>query len=128
MDNYDKLKIVMNFIHAYNDLDIDRMLRDIHEDVQFENVTNGKTDLSIRGIDAFEKQAKTDAGFFKTRDEKILKICFIGDIVELTVDFYGILARDMSEELKAGNALQVVGKSIFSFQDDKIISIKDSRD
>ena len=53
---------------------------------------------------------------------------FVGDIIELTVDFYGILACDMSEERRAGDAVQFIGKSIFSFQDNKIIGIKDISD
>ena len=125
MNNNDKIKIIENFIHAYNTFDINGMLKNIHKDIKFENISNGQIELATHGIDDFKKQAEYAMTYFKKRREKIIDINFEGDRIVLNIDYYGILAKDLSDELKSGDTIRLKGKSIFKFKDNKIISIQD---
>ncbi len=125
MDTTKGLKTVMKFIHAYNNLNIEGMLRHVHKDISFKNIANGKTILSVQGIEDFRKQATQAAEHFQSRNQKILKACFDEEAIELTVDFFGLLARDLSDELKAGDTIQLIGRSVYRVRDNLIISITD---
>lgn len=125
MNDQDKLKVIENYIHAYNHFDLDGMLRDIHKDIRFENISGGKIDLTTRGIDDFKVQAEYAMTYFKERRQKILKINFYEDRIELDIDFFCVLAVDLSEKLKSGDTLKLKGKSIFTFKENKIIGIHD---
>ena len=125
MNNDNKIKTIENFIHSYNTFNIEGMLKDIHEDIIFENMSNGQIDTITTGIDEFKKQAASSITYFKERQEKIIDINFEEDRIELNIDYFGILAKDLSVDLKSGDTLRLKGKSIFRFKDNKIISIQD---
>ena len=125
MNNYDKIITIERFIQAYNSFDIDGMLKDIHDDIKFENITNGRIDLATNGIDEFKKQVESAATYFKVRQEKVIDVNFKEDKIEVNIDYFGILDKDLSDDLKSGDTLRLKGKSIFKFKDNKIISIQD---
>ena len=125
MSNKDKIKIIENFIHAYNTFDMNGMLKDIHKNIKFENISNGQIDLVTNGIDEFKEQAEHAKTYFKERRERILNINIEDDRIEVNIDYFGILAKDLSDELKSGDTLRLKGRSIFKFKEGKIISIQD---
>lgn len=51
-------KVIENYIQAYNQFDIEGMLTDLHEDVVFENISEGILTLRTEGIDEFHTQAE----------------------------------------------------------------------
>lgn len=118
-------KIIENFIHAYNSFDIEGMCRDLHPDIGFEHIVNGEINLNTKGIIAFKKQAEEAKMYFTKREQKIAAINFDGDTIEVSIAYKGILARDLPNGLQAGDTLQLQGKSIYTFKEDKIIRIQD---
>ena len=124
-DYQNKREIIENYIQAYNTFDIDGMLRDLHEDIKFENISNGQVNLSTNGIEELRNQAEDTKAYFKERNIKIVDFKFKGEIIETEIKYTGILAKDLPGGLKAGNSLRLEGKSIFHFKDDKIIRIQD---
>lgn len=118
-------KIIANYIDAYNNFDIDRMLSDMHEEIRFENISNGEINLTINGITEFRNQAEKTRTLFKERKQKITDIKFDADRVEVKIDYQGTLAVDFSDELKAGDIIELKGSSIFRFNDNKIAELKD---
>lgn len=122
-DSYQK--IIANYIDAYNNFDIDRMLSDMHEEIRFENISNGEINLTINGITEFRNQAEKTRTLFKERKQKITDIKFDADRVEVKIDYQGTLAVDFSDELKAGDIIELKGSSIFRFKDNKIAELKD---
>lgn len=122
-DSYQK--IIANYIDAYNNFDIDRMLSDMHEEIRFENISNGEINLTINGITEFRNQAEKTRTLFKERKQKITDIKFDADRVEVKIDYQGTLAVDFSDELKAGDIIELKGSSIFRFNDNKIAELKD---
>lgn len=118
-------KIIENYIDAYNSFDIDRMLSDMHDNVRFENISNGEINLVTNGLGELRSQAEQAKTLFKERRQKITDIKFDKDQVEVNIYFNGVLAVDFSNELKGGEVIKLKGTSIFKFKDNKIIELKD---
>jgi ketosteroid isomerase-like protein len=118
-------KIIENYIDAYNSFDIDRMLSDMHDEIKFENISNGEVNLATNGIEELRNQAELARRLFRERKQTITDIKFNADRVEVKIDYSGILAVDFSNELKTGDVIELKGSSVFRFKDNKIIELKD---
>lgn len=118
-------EIVRNYINAYNNFDIEGMLSDLHPDVLFENVSNGETNMTLKGIEAFKQQAEQAKHIFSSRQQDISNMVLGNDSIEVTIHYQGTLAIDFPNGLKKGETLEVDGKSIFKFSGDKIIQLTD---
>lgn len=125
ISNQEKQKIVEEYVNAYNNFDIEGMLKNLHENVVFRNISNGIVDLMTIGIDEFERQAEEAKLMFSARSQKITETEFEKDKVEVGIDYKGTLAIDLPNGLTAGNEFQLSGKSVFRFSDGKIIEIED---
>ena len=60
-------KIIENYIDAYNSFDIDRMLLDMHDDIKFENTSNGEINLTTNGIAELRNQAELARHLFREK-------------------------------------------------------------
>jgi hypothetical protein len=118
-------QIVENYIQAYNSFDIEDMLKDMHENIRFENITNGEVTLYVNGVKELRKQALLGFDYFNQRSQRITKWQCKEDQVEIDVDYDAVLAVDLPNGLKAGDKLELRGKSLFKFKDSKIIEILD---
>ncbi|MDO6391135.1 nuclear transport factor 2 family protein [Pontibacter sp. BT731] len=118
-------EIIENYIRAYNSFDVQGMLLYLHEEVEFRNISNGEVNLLLQGIEAFQKQAEQAAKLFSEREQVVLQYQEQENAAAVTIAYRAILATDFSKELKAGDTLTLKGKTIFGFQQDKIISIED---
>ncbi|MEM1134459.1 MAG: nuclear transport factor 2 family protein [Bacteroidota bacterium] len=121
----DKKDMIEQYIQSYNSFDVEGMLKDVHERIEFENISNGKVDLSIKGIEEFRKQAIAAKAYFTHREQKITSWDFKGNVVTIEIDYEGVLAVDFPNGMKTGDTLQLKGQSIFEFEDDKISKIQD---
>jgi hypothetical protein len=101
------------------------MLADMHENVHFANVANGEVNLTTNGIHDLKAQAEQARQFFKEREQTITDFISGEDQVEIHIDYKGVLAIDFPNGLKAGDTLELKGKSIFRFKDNKIIGLTD---
>lgn len=118
-------RMVENYIWSYNAFDVDGMTRDLHHEVVFENISNEKVDLTIRGIEAFKEQAENAIGYFTQRVQRVTSWDFKDNIVTVNIDYRGILAVDLPNGKKAGDTLQLKGLTIFSFKEGQIAKIQD---
>ena len=117
-------RIIDEYIKAYNEFDVDGMIRNIHEDMEFKNIASGKVNFELKGKNAFKKQIKQAFSIFNKREMKIIEQKFGDDIVENKIDFKGVLAVDITE-LKKYDLIKLQSKSIFQFKNGKIILIED---
>jgi len=115
MQNEQK-QMIENYVNSYNDFDIEGMIRDLDQDIVFENYTGDTLDLKIEGLDKFVKQAKPATSFFKQRQQTITSWQFDNDMVRITIDYEGILAVDLPNGMKSGDTLQLNGVSEFTFK------------
>ena len=118
-------RVIDIYIKAYNEFDVDEMVKNIHHDVEFKNIAQGEINVHIKGIDILKKQAEQSAGLFKKRKMTITQQTIKNDTVENQVDFTGILAMDIPDGPKAGEIIKIKGKSTFKFKNGKIILIED---
>lgn len=118
-------RVIENYIAAYNRFDIEGMLENLHSEIEFQNISNGETNLSIKGIDQFSVQAESAEKLFSQREQKITNILFEGDKAEVEIDYSAVLAEDLPNGLKKDAKIELKGKSIFTFRDGKIIGIQD---
>lgn len=125
MTEAEKKKLVENYVRAYNDFDIEGMTANLHDEIAFKNISNGEVTLETRGIEALRKQARQALGFFSERRQKIENISFGEDSCEIEIDYEAKLAADLPNGLKAGDKINLKGKSIFRFADGKISEIYD---
>jgi hypothetical protein len=121
----DRERIIKNYIEGYNQFDINKMVADMAEDIRFENIQNGEIDLSVEGLEAFRQQAELAKTFFSSRQQTIRSFKHSGNETEIEIDYHAILAMDFPNGLKRGQELRLTGRSVFEFDGNSIISLKD---
>ena len=121
----DKEKIIRDYIDAYNNFDIDKMVADFDENIVFENLSNGEINMSLTGLTSFKEQADQAKHYFSTRLQTIKSFKHENEQTEVAIEYYAVLALDFPNGLKKGDELKLQGKSIFKFADGKIINLTD---
>ena len=125
LTNQQKHTIIENYIQAYNSFDVAGMLSNLHSQVNFKNIANDQVNLELQGIEAFENQANQAKTLFSERQQTITNIQFGEQDVTIQIDYEGTLAQDLPNGLKAGETIKLNGRSVFKFEEDKIIEIQD---
>ncbi len=118
-------KIIQNYVDGYNQFDIDKMVVDFADNVIFENVQNGQINLSLEGLKAFKQQAERAKNYFATRRQEIKSFKHLDKETEIEIDYSAVLAMDFPNGLKRGQELNLTGKSVFEFANNKIIKLTD---
>lgn len=120
-----KEHIIRSYINAYNQFDIPGMVANLHDNIIFKNIQDGETNLLLQGKKEFRQQAELAKTYFTERQQNIISVKHSEDQTEIEIDYFAVLATDMPNGLKKGNALKLTGKSIFRFSDDRIIELTD---
>lgn len=120
-----KLVIIQSYIEAYNNFDTEGMIKDLHENIVFKNIANQEVNLTTVGKVEFKNQANQAKQFFKSRKQTITGTIVNEDSFEIIIDYQGVIAIDLPNGMKENDEIKLVGKSIFSFENDKIIAITD---
>lgn len=119
------MKIIESYLRAYNAFDIDRMLDVLSDHVVFENFSKGELTQRLEGKEAFKVQAEKAAELFSQREQVPTSRTEEGDTVVVEISYFGVLAEDLPNGMKAGETIQLNGKSTFKLEEDKIILIRD---
>jgi len=118
-------EIIDNYVEAYNSFDVPGMIKLLHKDILFRNVSNGDVDMETHGTREFRKLAEQSAKMFSSRRQTIIDCSAIDDKIEVIIDYAGILAVDLPNGLKAGDKMELKGKSVFKIEEGKISLIED---
>ncbi len=118
-------EIIQKYIKAYNSFDIDGMLELMHENIEFQNISDGKINLTTNGLKELRYAAEYAKSLFESRMQKIIKYSFENDTVSIEIDYEGVLCKDIPDGPKSGERLKLKGKSVFKFKDGKIVSLTD---
>lgn len=124
MNIYQK-EVIENYVNSYNNFDINGMIKNLTNDVVFENISDGKVSLRIEGLNNFIKQAESAKQYFKERKQTIESWEFNESIVKIGINYSATLAIDFQNGLKKGDTLELNGISEFKFENNKIRSIRD---
>jgi len=117
--------IISNYVKAYNNFDVEDMLKNLAPSVKFQNISNGDVDMELDGIAAFRSQTEQATELFERREQIIRSFKHTGNKTEIAIDYNAILAADLPNGLKKGDELNLKGHSIFTFDGDKIVGIID---
>lgn len=123
--NENRKKIIQNYIDGYNEFDIEKMTRDFDNDIVFQNIQNAEIDMTLNGVLAFKQQAEKSKSYFESRQQKITSILHIDNKTEIEIEYSAVLGTDFPDGRKKGQKLELKGKSLFTFQENKIIELTD---
>ena len=118
-------QMIQAYIEAYNRFDVEGMLVHLDENIQFENISNGEVTLSLIGKEAIRQQAEQSKGYFSERCQTITSFKHENNLCEIEVDYEAVLDIDLPMGLKKGDRIQLDGRSVFQFENDKIIALTD---
>lgn len=118
-------KLIEDYLAFYNAFDIEGMKSLLHDDVQFKNMSGGKSTLLANGIGAFDAAAKQSAKFLTEREQTITSFEEDGDAINAYIDFRAVLAMDLPSGQKTGDTLNLKGISAFTIVDGKITTLTD---
>lgn len=125
MTNAEKQQLISDYVQAYNAKDIEAMLANLAEDIVFENQSDGEVTMRLDGLEAFRRQAEQAAGLFTEREQHILDFKHRYDQTEIGIAYRATLAMDLPNGFKKGEELQLEGRSVFTFSENKISGITD---
>ncbi|MEL6836505.1 MAG: nuclear transport factor 2 family protein [Bacteroidota bacterium] len=126
MTKAEQRAIIEKYVEAYNRFDISGMLRDLHEEVVFQNISGGEVNLKTEGKTAFREQAEAAKHYFSERRQTITNWEYVSpDLVRIGIAYRGVLAVDLPNGMKAGELLELTGSSVFQFRRQQIIGIVD---
>ncbi|QTL37822.1 nuclear transport factor 2 family protein [Pseudoalteromonas viridis] len=125
MSDHARIDLVEAYICAYNDFDIAAMLALLDQNIVFENESNGEITASAQGKAAFEQLAVKTAAIFKTRQQTLTELALEENAATAHIQYQARLAVDLPNGLKARDTLELEGKTLFRFENDKITYIKD---
>lgn len=117
--------IIKNYIEAYNQFDVNKMVADFDDNIVFENIQNGELNLSLTGLAAFKEQAEQAKAYFSKRTQTITSFAHCGNETEIEIDYRAVLGIDFPNGLKSGQELNLQGKSVFCFLEDRITKLTD---
>lgn len=118
-------EIIKNYLEGYNSFNVSKMMKDLSDEIVFENIQNGETTMTLNGIDEFKTQAEIAKNYFSERQQKIKSFRHEKEKCEIEIEYFGILAIDFPNGMKKGGEIKLNGKSIFEFNDEKIIRLTD---
>jgi len=121
-----RTETAFRYVEAYNEMNVESMIRVFDDGIVFLNVTNGEKTMELQGIEEFKKQAIEALSYFSERQQSIESITHTHNSTEIVINYRAIVAMDFPNGLKKGEVINMKGKSIFEFSaDDKIIRLTD---
>jgi ketosteroid isomerase-like protein len=116
---------IERYVAAYNSFDLSGMLALLHPEIVFENVAGGEVTAVAHGIEEFRQLAERSAQLFASRRQTIRDYRSDEDGATIEIDYEGVLAEELSPELRSGDTLRLSGRSTFEFRDGRIARIVD---
>ena len=116
---------IEDYIRAYNNFDVEGMCQNLSKAIVFENISGGEVGMHIEGIENFKQQADEATAYFSDRHQNIESWSFNHNTVTVEISYEAILAIDLPNGLKKGDVLTLKGTSEFTFEDNKIVLLKD---
>ncbi|HEX6615010.1 MAG TPA: nuclear transport factor 2 family protein [Gemmatimonadales bacterium] len=117
--------LVERYLAAYNAFDVPGMLGLLDPGIEFRNLSGGEVTAQANGLHEFRALAEHAAGLFRSRRQAITHYTEHGNQAVVGIAYKGVLAADLSPHLRAGDTLELTGRSTFLFRDGRIARIVD---
>ncbi|MDY6939973.1 MAG: nuclear transport factor 2 family protein [Cyanobacteriota bacterium] len=125
MTEPEKRDLIERYLSAYNAFDVDGMMDTLHPQIEFENISGGEVNATASGADEFRQIAQRATGLFSSRNQTVRVFEANEKGAAIEVSYEGVLAADLPNGMKAGEILQLNGRSEFEFKEGKISRIVD---
>lgn len=112
---------IEQYIQAYNAMDIEGMMDNLDQTIEFEFQLDGRIEMKITGFREFRDQAEKNLANFSQREQKILGFKAEGNSIFVDIEFTGIVAPEFAQ--KPNQVIQLKGTSEFLFFEGKISQI-----
>jgi len=116
---------IETYIEAYNRMDVDGMLACLAEDIVFQNMAGGAVTAEATSKHGFEEMARQGVAAFRSRRQVVTASITVADTTVVEIDYEAVVATDLPNGWKAGQALSFTGASLFELQNGKIARIID---
>lgn len=113
---------IFRYLNAYNKMDVEKMIADFDDEINFQNIMNGEKTMELRNVEEFKQQAIEALSYFSEREQSIESITHSHSSTEITINYRAIAAMDFPNGLKKGDEVNLSGKSVFEFSDEGKIS------
>ena len=122
----DKLpQVIRDYIHAYNAMDVDRMLDCLAEDIHFVNLAGKEETVSVRGKVAFRNLAEMACGKMLARQQTVTHAITVDRITLAEIDYTASLALRASDTNTGIETISLKGASLFEIEDGLILRLID---
>lgn len=118
-------ELIDRYLAAYNAFDIEGMLAQLDPAVRFENYAGGQLTAEASGVEAFRRLAEQSKTLFAEREQRVTALAREGDALVADIAWRGRLAADIPGGPRAGEVLEMRGRSAFEFGADAIVKIVD---
>lgn len=120
--------LIDRYIDAYNRMDVNAMLTQIHREVIFENYTASTLSMRTLGIEELRHLAQSSLGLFAGRRQTITGYSEAAGTAHVQIFFEGTFAIDLPNGVRAGQRIAMPGRSEFRERDGLLIYIADHSD
>lgn len=120
-----RMKLIKDYIDAYNKLNVNDMMEPLHDDIEFINISGGEISTKTKGKEELQKLAEQSVKYFTARNQNIVNSETSEDKIIIDVDYEAVMAVDLPNGIKAGEKFNLKGRSEFTFFENKIKSITD---
>ncbi|MFY0630476.1 MAG: nuclear transport factor 2 family protein [Flavobacteriaceae bacterium] len=118
-------ELINIYVKGYNDFNMKKMLSPLHSKIVFENYVKDELTMKLEGIKSFKKKAQKGVEMFSKRKKDVLSFDHQEDHSVAIMNYSATLKVDIGEKMKKGQVMNISGKSIFFFKDDRISKIQD---
>lgn len=125
MTDHEKRQLIEAYVDGYNAFDVDGMMATLHPEIEFTNVSEGEVTARASGISAFRQMAEQAVQLFAARKQTLTSFNVREEGAIITVAYEGTLAVDLPNGMKAGDTLQLDGRSEFRFKEGRIVWLAD---
>jgi ketosteroid isomerase-like protein len=117
--------IVSTYIAAYNAKDVEAMLACVAPSVSFRNLSGGEVTAATDDKESFAELARFGAAAFVERRQTVVSAMTVADTTIARIDYSAIVAADLPNGWKKGQAIALTGASLFRLRDGLIVEIVD---
>ena len=125
MNRQEKEQLINHYLNAYNSFDIDGMLDVLSSDIEFSNIADGEVNASASGLEEFRAIAEHGKALFSLREQTLTDYEEIEGMTSIKISYRAVLAVDLPNGMKAGQEINLKGRTEFTFENSKISAIKD---
>ncbi|VVC76992.1 hypothetical protein AQUSIP_23190 [Aquicella siphonis] len=118
-------EVIKKYISAYNHFDIDGMMECFADECVFAAISGGSCSISCQGKSQVRELAAQSAMYFLDRKQQVKNWILSDNQAAIEIQYRATLKKDLPNGLKAGEELNLLGVSVFRFENDKIIELRD---